>query len=76
MTHLTPKNKNLLALGLLLLAAFSVASYALGAITGPKYTFYNGEGEVIPYRAVDSLVRGQFVELNKEGRDTLTKYFN
>jgi len=41
-----------------------------------RYTFYNGEGEVIPYRAVDSLVRGQFMELNKEGKDTLTKYFN
>lgn len=59
-----------------------VAIGICGFITGAsydrihRYTFYNGEGDVIPYRAVDSLVRAQFVDLNKAGRDTLTKYFN
>lgn len=59
-----------------MILAFSVASYTLGAITGPKYKFYDGEGNVIPYHAVDSLVRAQFVHESKEGRDTIGKYFN
>jgi len=77
MIHLTLKNKNLLAFGIVLLAAFSVASYTLGAITGPKYNFYNPEGDAIPYGAVDSLVRSQFMDrdFSKEGRDTVERYF-
>lgn len=75
MIHLTPHEKNLTAVVISIVLAFSVGSYTLGAITGPKYTFYNSEGEAIPYRAVDSLVRLQFLNLSKEGGDTINKYF-
>lgn len=75
MTHLTPHTRNLAAFGLALILSFSVAAYTLGVITGPKYPFYDGEGEIIPYRAVDSLVRSQFVHESKEGRDTVAVYF-
>lgn len=42
-----------------------------------SYKFYDGEGEIIPYRAVDSLVRSQFMErsFSKAGRDTVAAYF-
>lgn len=75
MIHLTPKDKNIIAIGIVIVLAFSCAAYTLGAISGPKYTFYDGEGNTIPYRAVDSLVRLQFLNLSKEGGDTITKYF-
>lgn len=39
------------------------------------YTFYDGEGNTIPYHAVDSLVRLQYLNLSKEGGDTVNKYF-
>lgn len=77
MTHLTPRQRNIIPVVVLMLLIFSAAAYTLGAITGPKYTFYDGEGEIIPYRAVDSLVRGQFMErsFSKAGRDTVAAYF-
>jgi hypothetical protein len=76
MTHLTPRDKGLLAISAVMVVAFSVAAYTLGAITGPKHVFYDGEGNTIPYAAVDSLVRAQFVQESKEGKDTISKYFN
>lgn len=76
MIHLTPHTRNLATFGLALLLVFSAAAYTLGAITGPKYTFYDGEGNVIPYHAVDSLVRSQFVHETAAGKDTISKYFN
>lgn len=76
MMHLTPHNRNLATFGVALILVFSAAAYTLGAITGPKYPFYDGEGNVIPYRAVDSLVRAQFVHESMVGRDTISKYFN
>ncbi len=75
MIHLTPKDKNILAFVIPIVLAFSAAGYTLGAITGPKYTFYDGEGNTIPYHAVDSLVRLQYLDLSKEGGDTVNKYF-
>lgn len=76
MTQIIPRDKNLIAMGIAMILAFSVAAYCLGAITGPKYIFYDGEGNIIPYRAVDSLVRAQFGDEGKAGRDTISKYFN
>ncbi len=75
MIHLTPRDKGLLAISVVMVVAFSLAGYTLGAITGPKYTFYDGEGNTIPYHAVDSLVRLQYLDLSKEGGDTVNKYF-
>lgn len=40
-----------------------------------SYKFYDGEGNVIPYHAVDSLVRSCFVHQSNAGRDTVIKYF-
>jgi hypothetical protein len=41
------------------------------------YKFYDGEGNTVPYRAVDSLVHSRFMDkdFSKAGRDTLSKYF-
>ncbi len=39
------------------------------------HTFYDGEGNTIPYHAVDSLVHLQYLDLSKEGGDTINKYF-
>lgn len=77
MKHLTSKEKNLSAFWIAMVLAFAVAGYTLGAITGPKYPFYDGEGNTMPYRAVDSLVHSQFMDkdFSKAGRDTVYKYF-
>lgn len=74
---MTNHRHNLIAIGTVMIFTFSVAAYCLGAITGPKYPFYDGEGNIIPYRAVDSLVRSQFMgrSFSKAGRDTVEKYF-
>lgn len=76
MTHLTPRQRNIIPVVALMLLVFSAAAYTLGAITGPKYPFYDVEGNAIPYHAVDSLVRSQFVHETSAGRDTISKYFN
>lgn len=76
MTHLTPRQRNIIPVVVLMLLVFSAAAYTLGVITGPKYPFYDGDGNVIPYHAVDSLVRAQFVHESAAGRDTISKYFN
>lgn len=56
MTRLTIRDKNVAALGTLLVVVVSVATYVLGILSAPKYTFYDGEGNVIPSHAVDSQV--------------------
>lgn len=37
--------------------------------------FYDGEGDEIPYHAVNDLVQAQFVHVNKQQQDTIDKYF-
>lgn len=44
-------------------------------IVPPPCTFYDGEGNKIPLYAVDWLVRSQFVLMDVDKVDTLTKYF-
>jgi hypothetical protein len=39
------------------------------------HKFYDGEGNAIPYRAVDSLVRSQFIVSEGAMRDTIGRYF-
>ena len=65
-----------------------IALYMVGAFTGyrihqPSWwqestekPFYDGEGNVIPRHAVDSLVRDQFIKLSPAGMDTIKKYFH
>jgi hypothetical protein len=59
----------------------SVASLFLSAACGfsmarlTPHQFYDGEGNTLPYRAVDSLVRSQYVNISKPGADTVNKYF-
>jgi len=65
---------------LLACIAIGICGFAIGwsYSHNHQFTFYNGEGEVLPYRAVDSLVHSQFMDrdFSKAGKDTLTKYFN
>jgi hypothetical protein len=58
-----------------LAVALALATYVLGILSADRYTFYDGEGNAIPYHAVDSLVRSYFVHQSNAGRDTIIKYF-
>ena len=59
-----------------IVAAVFIA-YAIGFFCAKldSYKFYDGEGNVIPYHVVDSLVRSQFVHESAAERDTINKYF-
>ena len=37
--------------------------------------FYDGESNEIPYHAVDSLIRSQYLHISPAGQDTIRKYF-
>ena len=42
----------------------------------PKHTnFYDGEGNIIPFEAVQLLNKSQFVHLSKAQTDSLRKYY-
>ena len=56
---------------------FSAAVAGMGAVAvfHQPYQFYDGEGNTLPYQAVDSLVRSQFVRVSPAATDTIAKYF-
>lgn len=60
----------------IMLFAACVAGMGAVSIFHQPHVFYSGEGEPIPYHAVDSLVRSTFVNLSKSGNDTLAVYFD
>lgn len=60
----------------IMLFAACVAGMGAVSIFQQPHVFYSGEGEPIPYQAVDSLVRSTFVNLSKAGNDTLAAYFD
>jgi hypothetical protein len=63
---------------IIVIMLFAAAVAGMGAISifHQPYVFYSGEGEVIPYRAIDSLVRSQYVNPSQAGADTINKYFD
>lgn len=60
---------------IMLFAACAVGMGTVAICHQPK-VFYNAEGEPIPYHAIDSLIRSQYVILSPKGADTVNKYFD
>ncbi len=62
-----------LAISAVLLILIVLCSY--GLYKGYPH-FYDGEGNELPYHAVDSLVQSQYLHISPAGADTVMKYFN
>jgi hypothetical protein len=60
---------------IIMLSAACVVGMGTISIIRQPYRFYNGEGNELPYHAVDSLVRSQFVRVSPAATDTIAKYF-
>lgn len=62
---------------IIVIMLFAACVVGMGAVSifHQPYVFYVGEGEIIPYQAVDSLVKAQFVHISPAGVDTINKYF-
>ena len=58
-----------------MLFAACVVGMGAVAVFHQPYQFYDGEGNEIPYQAVDSLVHSQFVHVSPAATDTIAKYF-
>lgn len=63
------------ALIIIMCFASAIVGMGLVSITKQPYKFYDGEGNTIPYQAVDSLVHSQFVHMSSAAVDTINKYF-
>lgn len=79
-----PKLVNFTRLWIIAIIGASITSGVIGFSGARLYdiknstNFYDGEGNTIPYHAVDSLVQSQFIgrDFTIAGRDTIRKYFN
>lgn len=74
MNNLRPPSKSIL---FIILTAFLCVAFIIGFSCAKltSYKFYDGEGNTIPYYAVDSLVHSRYVDLSQAGRDTVQHYF-
>lgn len=63
-------------LALLMSFGAFVIGAALVGFTFRKHVFYSADGEVLPYHAIDSLLRSQYVIISPQGADTVAKYFD